>query len=237
MNSLILLILFPIKLLKKTRIDNFVGGLIFGAVFSLFVNIATVKVQEDINRQRVLESIERELVQQSLNANNAIIEENQALDSKDEKLASTVTLGRSYPTRIWDNLEASKYIFELPSVTAGKIESHYSLFPDMVNNHITAVKLEFDTLYKGCNITIDQVINNEKFRPTKDCNDIARSAFYINNVFNSSIIKQVDEIRATFHPTQNRVNSWWLSILLGKYIHPVMEWSPEKSTIFTPPVN
>ncbi len=234
MNSLILLFLFPVKLLKKTRIDNFVGGLIFGAIFSLVVNIATVKIQEDINRQRVLESLERELVQQSLNANNAIIDENNAKKSNDENYVIISTLGNMFPTRIWDNLEANKYIFELPSTTAGLIEAHYVSYINSVNDHVESVMTDFDQMYKGCNATIEQMISKKDSRSIKECNDIARSAYYIGNIFNESIIDHVDEIRKTFHPTQDRMSNWWLSLLLGKNAHPVMGWSEEYPTIFKP---
>lgn len=72
-SNIVLLFSFPVKLLKKSKFDNFVGGLIFGALFSLVVNVATVKIQEDINKQRALEAIEREMIFHTITANKKIV--------------------------------------------------------------------------------------------------------------------------------------------------------------------
>lgn len=70
--SITLLFSYPFLVLKNTKIDNFVGGLIVGAIFSLIVNIATVKVQEDINKQRALEALEREMIFHTITAKSLI---------------------------------------------------------------------------------------------------------------------------------------------------------------------
>jgi uncharacterized membrane protein YgaE (UPF0421/DUF939 family) len=55
-------ILIPIRLLKKISRNNFINGLIVGAICSLIVNIITVQVQEELQKQRILEAIENEIM-------------------------------------------------------------------------------------------------------------------------------------------------------------------------------
>ncbi len=82
-SSLILAVTFPVKLLKKTKVDNFVGGLIFGAIFSLVVNIVTVQIQETIQKQRILEAVENEILTNTLTANQIAKQNQDKIDKKE----------------------------------------------------------------------------------------------------------------------------------------------------------
>ncbi len=59
-SNVFLVFVYPLSFLRKMKVNNFLGGLILGAVISLIVNVATVQIQEKINKQRILEAVENE---------------------------------------------------------------------------------------------------------------------------------------------------------------------------------
>src|SRR3989344_2005711 len=81
-SSLLLVFTLPPSIFKKTKIDNFLGGLILGAIFALIVNIVTVQVQEIIKKQRVYEAIENEVLNNLLTANNVVKLNSENIDNK-----------------------------------------------------------------------------------------------------------------------------------------------------------
>ena len=116
-SSLLLVFSIPLSLLKKTKWDNFVGGLIFGAVFSLVVNVATVQVQQTIDKQRTLEALEAEILFHGLTANNVMKENSQQV--ADRKRPNYFRVASYYPDDVWKNSDVVNYIMEIdPKVQA-----------------------------------------------------------------------------------------------------------------------
>lgn len=90
---------FPIKILKKSKIDNFLGGLIVGALFSLLVNILTIQIQELMQKQRILEAVETEIVTNMLQAKSDI--ENAIQQSKENAHANPYITRRKFSRNLW----------------------------------------------------------------------------------------------------------------------------------------
>jgi len=123
--SLLLILTWPFKFLKKSKIDNFVGGLIFGAIFSLVVNIITVQVQELVNKQRILEAIENEIVNNTIIAKGVIEENTKSIDKK-EAYNPFYTL-RYYSKDLWtQSSEPLQYVAQLSQESQIAISGYYT---------------------------------------------------------------------------------------------------------------
>lgn len=57
----------------------------------------------------------------------------------------------------------------------------------------------------------------------KWCNDLKRRALTSQNVYTQLIFENVDNIHKVFHPTQDRLDSWWLRTLLGDKAYEVVK--------------
>lgn len=213
-------ILLPVRWLKKSKIDNFVGGLIVGAIFSLVVNIATVKVQEDINRQRVLESLEREIVGHLLD-NNRTMEDQISLEDGSSGLEITeLQVHRRLSTRVWENSEVQKYIFELPTASAGEVEAYYENLIVPANDIRDKAEEEFKVAYKGCSYELGS--QKDVDRPREECDAILLDLYIFHNAISEPIYESIVRISDVFHPTQDRIDSFWLRIFLGDNAHNIM---------------
>lgn len=224
--NILLVFTFPFKLLKQTKIDYFVGGLIFGAVFSLVVNVATVRVQEDLNKQRALEALEREIVFHSLMANDLVREENRVYEANDDEYLSVQnTLSRRYEMRIWESENIPAYIFELEPDTAAEIESYYSSIISNANRWLDDNEEKFKQYYNKCS-PYRELVEGVKMEDKPICNALARNAVTLHAGFSGLVYEYVIEIRKDFHPTQDRLNSWWLKLLLGDKAYEVVKLPP-----------
>jgi hypothetical protein len=103
----------PLLVFGRLRKGGFVSGLIFGAVFSLVVNIFTVQIQETIQKQRVLEALENEIVGNMLFASSRIEQNLERLDTKERP--NIYYSPRSYSREVWGTSEAMKFIVQLDS--------------------------------------------------------------------------------------------------------------------------
>lgn len=217
MNSLLLLFLFPIKILKKTRIDNFVGGLIFGALFSLVVNIFTVQIQETLNKQLYLEAVEHEIVNHYLQSLNYINKVADILknNGKPNYFSDTVPV---YTTTTWENADTVRYIVALDPKIQGSIMSYYSTTVPGV----TSILIRDETLttkeLEKCYFDFESL--------TKDLQDECMYTYY------SYLKRQIDavdhasqiafNVLGEFHPTQDRLSSPLLRMLIGKEAVPIL---------------
>jgi hypothetical protein len=126
-NKSIFLIPFIVfKILKKTKIDNFVAGVVFGALISLLINIVTVKIQDTVSRQRALEAVERELTYHILDVNAILNQEKlvrQATGSADINIDGV--MAKRFSTKVWDNTEIYSYLLEIDPEAASQVEIHY----------------------------------------------------------------------------------------------------------------
>lgn len=209
-SSLIQVAVFPIKLLKKTKIDNFVGGLIFGAIFSLMVNIVTVQVQEAIQRQRILEAVENEILTNTLTA-NSIASQNQEKINKNETYNLFYGTQR-YTRDIWtQSSEPLQYIAQLDQDVQISIIGYYSTTVNLTNNLLDHVDQLATKEFDGCFDLWNKVDTNKQER----CNKSYSMILGFERDSALQIAQNGLDILKSFHPTQDRLNNWFLKLLMG----------------------
>lgn len=204
------------RFFKKSKIDNFVGGLIFGAIFSLFVNVFTVQLQEAIYKQRVLESVESEIVSNLLFTKNVF--EFNLEEIKENKQPNYYHISQKYSKNVWENSEALKYVIELDPNTQVQLTTYYD-YTVSKNNEFLEKDDELSR-EKLSNCYFNEGLNElEK----KDCvewyyqflqNEISSA----ESVFNGTL-----DILEVFHPTQDRLNSPLLRLLMGSEVVEIMK--------------
>lgn len=217
------ILLLPFRFLRKTSADNFALGLMFGAIFSLVVNIATVKIQEDINRQRTLEALEREIVDHHLMVNNIVRDRDAVYTFSVDEYAYPSTMSFRFNTSVYDSDQVKAYLFEINPQTAAKIESYYSYLVEGSNVNLDRNEKAYNLLGgERCQPVFDIIYGVEK-ESAAFCNELSVKILTANIGYADSIYTNVEEIRKTFHPTQDRLDNWWLKLLLGDKAYEVMK--------------
>lgn len=198
---------------KKIKLDSFVGGLVFGAIFSLIVNVITVQFQEMITKQKYLESLEREIVSHLVRSSviKEDIEESQASDDSDP-----LVLAWRYDTAVWDSTDILGYIYDLESSKQAEITAHYSFRVSDINRTLDYIEdsmnqLEFDAI--TCYL---------QQRPDEECAILDDAHYEAAQLFEGYTLQIADRMHTSaqdlledFHPTQDRLDNWVLRILMG----------------------
>ena len=206
-NSLFLLIVYPIKLLRRSKFDNFVGGLMFGALFSLFVNVITIQLQEVIQRQRILEAVEQEIVGNLLQANNYITFVNDEIEGK--KSPNIYYSIPTYEDRVWNNAEALKYVVQLEPTIQTKLILYYRITVAWQNRAIIKHNEIISQELADCFLNVPESnIENCQLTYYSLLNAEVDSA---DSMFNDS-----KALLDLFHPTQDRLKNPLLRFFLGK---------------------
>lgn len=218
MKSKIRLIFTPFTLMhrviKRSKIDNFAGGIIFGAIFSLLVNVFTVRIQEDISKQRTLESIEREIVYHSLTINELTRGAENPTIGTDGYLLVDAYISKRLSTKIWDNSQIYNYLFELNPDTAAKVELYYDILVSSINRQLNENEQNYKELYAPCK-PFYTLMTKQKAKTVEECNQIASVMVNQHSYVANGIFDNYQEIKEIFHPTKDRLNNIWLRTILG----------------------
>ncbi|QQG41330.1 MAG: hypothetical protein HYV90_04160 [Candidatus Woesebacteria bacterium] len=208
--SLLLIISLPFRLLKKSKIDNFAGGLIFGAIFSLVVNIVTVQIQELITKQHILEALENEIVNNTLIA-NTVIEKNTKLIA-DKLSYNPFTSLQYYSNNLWtQSSEPLQYISQLDQDTQIAITSYYTLSIPAHNRMNDSVEKFVYPHLQYCNS-----IDMEKGLAEKTECDLWNNILLDTEKSTAVAVSTKGfKLLETFHPTKDRLNNWFLRLLMG----------------------
>lgn len=208
-NSLLLILTWPFKFLKRSKFDNFVGGLIFGAVFSLVVNIVTVQIQEEINKQRALEALENEIMINVLQANNIIKTNNEALQNN--KPLNFFYYSPTYSVDFWtQSSEPLRYTAQLDQDVQGRIMVLYSSVFKNANGNVNRTNNLIEQELPKCftnNFVYKQNDNN--------CVNLEANVRASENLAAELVSQFGNEVLSYFHPTQDRLKSWPLRLLMG----------------------
>jgi hypothetical protein len=206
-SGILLTITLPVRLFKKTKIDNFVGGLIFGAIFSLVVNVVTVQVQEIIQKQHILEAVENEITNNTLKAN--YLSKQDVLDSKSYNPFYVV---QRYSSSLWEqSSEPLQYIAQLDQETQIAVTGYYTTTVPLNNGMLDKAEKITDERLVGC-VNFDKTLNSDKLEECKKWNDIKLSLEQSTGV---EMAKQGFDVMSKFHPTKDRLNNWFLRLLMG----------------------
>lgn len=210
-SNIIPIFTFPLRLLKKSKIDNFVGGLIFGALFSLFVNIVTVQIQENIKRQRVLEAIEHEIVINTLRANTIIESDLKMLE--DNKRINYFYVSNRYSYDIWrQSSDAIQYTSQLEQEQQLALIGYYTYRIGSANMLVDKTNEFIRNNMKGCYEDIE-IYDEPKNK--EECD------FWNSQIIQTEIIAAQGisgggfEVLEIFHPTKDRLRNPFLKLMMG----------------------
>src|SRR3989338_3958491 len=140
--------LLLVRALKKSKVDNFLGGLLIGSILSLVVNVITVSFQEMVARQQYFEALEHEIVDNYLEANNTIqmIEKN----IKEDRLPTSFIFTKRYHANIWESGNALTYLYNLDPKVQFQMAAYYNVgiyrtnrFLDRIENDIHDIEHEY----------------------------------------------------------------------------------------------
>lgn len=211
-SSILLVFSFPFSVLKKTKIDNFVGGLIFGAVFSLVVNIATVQVQEMIQRQRNLEAIENEIVNNVLKASNVLSYNQDLIDKKQHPNFFFYT--SKYSDDVWtQSSEPLQYLVQLDPEVYTSVAGFYTIYVKSTNQTIDKIdQLRRDRL-TDCYFEYDNKNTTDEEKQICDLWNEDTLRFEANSA--GLLAKNGFEVLEKFHPTKDRLENPFLRFFIG----------------------
>ncbi|MFH1792140.1 MAG: hypothetical protein ABH819_00665 [Patescibacteria group bacterium] len=208
-SSLLLVVTWPFKFLKKSKFDNFVGGLIFGAVFSLVVNIITVQIQEKINKQRALEGLENEIMINVLQANNIIKTNDEA--SKNNTPINFFYYSPTYSIDFWtQSSEPLRYSAQLDQDIQSGIMVLYSSIFKNANGYVNRTNNLIDQELPKC-FTDNFVYKHDD----NSCVMLEATIRTSENLAADLVSQYGNEVLSYFHPTQDRLNNWFLKALMG----------------------
>jgi len=205
--SLPIIIVRSIK--KSSKKNQFLYGLIFGAIFSLVVNIFTIQIQEVVQKQRVFEALENEIVSNAILSNIVMKENLKMLEEKETP--SFYHTPKKYSREVWGTSEALKYIVQLDPEAQMKVTTYYTVIVDrhneMIDKDVDLAKQRLSDCY------FNQKLGQKEL---KECNDWYH--FFLKNEIDTAVAVggASFDLLKIFHPTQDRLNSFLLRLLMGK---------------------
>lgn len=201
--------LIVISSLKKIKINGFVGGLIFGAIFSLVVNITTIQVQESIQRQRILEAIENEILSNMLGAKNTVTDNDKSI--KDNAVPNMFHPFYRYSNDLWtQSAEPIQYVAQLKPDVQIEVSLYYTSrlkhINSMVGKYEEIADKQLVDCYDYSSISVNKKTECEAWNKLI----LEWEADTANDMSNQSY-----DVLQMFHPTQDRLNNWFLRLLMG----------------------
>jgi hypothetical protein len=202
-------ILIPIRLIKKISRNSFINGLIIGAVFSLIVNIITVQVQEELQKQRILEAVENEIMTNMLQAGNVIKFNNNALATK-QKINYLYT-SMPYSRDLWEqSSEPLRYIAQLDQDLQIKLIGYYT-YSTRFNNTLVDKTNSLLKEHSACFFSVEPLSKKDQ-----ELCDVWNEAILQTELMAATAIEENSfELLKSFHPTKDRLNNPFLRIMLG----------------------
>lgn len=202
---------------RRIKLDNFVGGLIIGALFSLLINVFTVQTQEILAKQRALEALEREIVQHLLDVGTVFDEEKRMQSDLDEgkHLAYSNIFSKRLDTRVWESAEAFKYIFQLDPDVSAELTIYYGTAVDATNQALNQTQRQLDEIYDQKCRPLNSILDESFVYDRNFCDAIViKTANLYGNIY-AYLPDNLRSVLAGFRPTQHRLDSFWLKLLLG----------------------
>lgn len=194
-------------LFRRFKADTFIGGLIFGAIFSLIVNVITIQIQELVQKQRVLEAVEGEIAANTRLASRIIDNNTKKIDSNESP--NFFDTRPQYTTKVWGNSEALKYIVQLSPEVQAELGSYYDV---LVTGH-NAILTKFEELSRkylsdcfGADLTASQQTECREWNKVILTGEIETA---------KKVGTESAKLLQSFHPTKDRLNDWLLRLLLG----------------------
>ena len=209
-SSLILVVAWPFKYLKRFKLDNFVGGLIFGAIFSLIVNVVTVQIQETIQRQRTYEAIEKEILGNLVTASQTL-DRNKPNIEKFEPL-NMFYVSAGYSDDFWSqSSEAISYISQLDVEKQSFLVIYYTNTIRNANLLIAKANKLIDDYTTYCFPIGGTTPSNR----VEECKVKSYVIYSTENLAAESVLQESNKALNVFTPTSDKLNNWFLKFLVG----------------------
>lgn len=209
-SSLLVFIWTPFKAFKKANKDNFVWGLVFGALFSFVVNIFTIQIQERITKQRILEAVEYEIYSNLSQAK--FINDASTKTIVNKELPNPFYTYQQYSRDLWvQSTEPLQYIAQLPADIQAQIQVYYTVTIPRLNEMIGKTEKYSESALVDC-YPLDGFNN-------KSTEEKCRYVYYqlMDNTAKTAeqVANDSFKVLDKFHPTQDRLNSPLLRLLMG----------------------
>lgn len=205
------------KAVRKIRFNSFVGGLLIGALFSLFINLVTVQFQEVILRQKYLESLEREIFSHLSQASTFT-----PPDDTDIESVAFMHLQR-YDSSVWNSGNTLGYLYSLPLNVQSSIETYYRVIILGANRERDSAQSLFNNLYYK---SIECPVTHEIEHCEQYANAIqfaTDQAISLRLSESQAVMERSSELLDNFHPSQDRVDSFILRTFMGNEIYKSLE--------------
>lgn len=212
-SSLLLIFVLPFKQFKKIFKDNFLSGLILGAIFSLVVNIISMQAQGKVEKQRILEAIENEVASNMIQASNVI--KGNLKEIKDNKGVNFFHNYQKYSRDLWEqSSEPIQYVAQLKPLIQSEISVYYTIVIPMNNEMQVKLNQLADIQYMNCASDFDNLKLSKEIH--KQCDDNYYNLLRMEATGGAKYIFDTsNELLNKFHPTQDRLNSPVLRFLMG----------------------
>lgn len=208
MKTLVKIVHIIKNFLAKSKIDNFLGGLLIGAFITLILNLLTIYITDAISRQRALESIENEITTNNIQANIIIGQNNKSY--KDKSLPNIFYTFHLYNDTAWNNPSTTQYIEQLDPKVQGEIDAYYQYAIKGINAQDAKLNTISTTILQPCfqyahllTVTEDQYCRAANIDLL---GSESRGADYVV----SSGLKLLND----FHPTRDRLNNPFLILFM-----------------------
>lgn len=200
----------PLNFLKKVKDRNneFAWGIIFGAVFSLIVNIITVQITDVLQAQRVMEAIESEIFTNKVTADGVVTENNMLIE--DGAMPNYYVVSRKYVSAVWGSSEILKYSMRFPSALQARLSVFYTYTLPFENDFLDRnTELSKEKL-ANCYFVVGTVQQQKE-----DC--LGWYKVYLNGeiLAATAISDTAKELMQVYHPTRDRLANRWLRLLMG----------------------
>lgn len=201
--------MLKINIFRKIHINHFAGGIIFGAIFSLVVNVITINIQDTIQKQRVLEALENEIVNNEVLAYNAINLNDSEI--KQNKPPSYLHDFKKYSNRVWISSEALKYTMQLDPAVQNKLIAYYNVTIDGWNEDLDKNNEWSKQNMTTCHFPRVETSPKDK----KTCSDVYQSLLQNETFIAANLGQTTIGVLKVFHPTQDRLQNLFLKLLMG----------------------
>lgn len=205
-----LIFVYPMHFLRKMKINNFLGGLILGAMLSLVVNVATVQVQETINKQRILEAVENEILNNLFTARNILEFNNRYLKDKTEPVY--LYSPKEYSRDLWEqSSEPLQYISQLDREIQNKVSTYYSFIIPVANVNVEKIKNSAENELFDCYLKIEELTTIEKGQ----CDSLYTKLIFTETLPAEWMSEHSYALLQVFQPTRDRQNNVFLRLIMG----------------------
>lgn len=201
--------MLKLSIFRKIHINHFAGGIIFGALFSLVVNIIVVQAQDMVQKQRVLEALEYEIFNNASQA-DATIKENAKILDKKEKVDYYHNFLK-YSDKVWNSSEFLKYGLSLDPQVQAQIHAYYEITIIFNNEILNKNDKLMENQLGGCYFNDGTL----KQPSDKQCIQAFNFFFFLETQSAKRVFDESLTTLKIFHPTKERMNNPMLRFLMG----------------------